>query len=69
MKKSFQNLLVPIFFSCFCLFILSGCSKGLSGNSSSYSGQNYYDQYLDRPGFYDFAKPVIFLPDVGATTQ
>ena len=47
---------------CAALLIISGCSAGYSGYKSD-SGRAHYDQYVDRPGYYDFHTPVIFVPD------
>ena len=44
------------------LLVIGGCSSHYTGYSSD-GGRAYYDQYLDRPGYYDFGKPVIFVPD------
>lgn len=43
------------------LFI-SGCADNYSGYKSD-SGRAHYDQYVDREGYYDFGRPVIFVPE------
>jgi len=47
---------------CLALFLISGCGAGSAGYKSD-DGRAYYDQYVDRPGYYDFGRPVIFVPD------
>ena len=44
------------------LLMISGCSSNFTGYSSD-GGRAYYDQYVDRPGYYDFGEPVIFTHD------
>ena len=41
---------------------LSGCADNYTGYQSD-SGRAHYDQYVDRAGYYDFGRPVIFVPD------
>jgi hypothetical protein len=41
---------------------LSGCADSYSGYQSD-SGRAHYDQYVERAGYYDFGRPVIFVPD------
>jgi hypothetical protein len=41
---------------------LSGCADNYSGYQSD-SGRAHYDQYVERAGYYDFGRPVIFVPD------
>ena len=40
--------------------LLGGC--GGADYSSGSMNQQYYDTYMDMPGYYDFARPVVFLP-------
>ena len=42
------------------LGLVSGC--GGSTPSSYSENRQLYDQYMDMPGYYDFPKPVVFLP-------
>ena len=44
------------------LLFLAGCGSHYSGYGSDGS-KAYYDQYVDRPGYYDFGRPVIFMPE------
>ena len=42
---------------------LSGCADSNYSGYKSDSGRAHYDQYVDRAGYYDFGRPVIFVPD------
>jgi len=44
------------------LLFVSGCADNYSGYQSD-GGRAYYDQYIERPGYYDFSRPVIFVPE------
>jgi hypothetical protein len=41
--------------------IFSGCAAEYPGYEND-GGRARYDQYTDRPGYYDFGRPVIFAP-------
>ncbi len=43
------------------LLLLSGCAGDYAGYEND-GGRALYDQYVDRPGYYDFGQPVIFAP-------
>lgn len=56
-----------IFLSAVFVFLfLFGCGANYSGYHNE-GGKAYYDQYVDRPGYYDFGRPVIFTNDGGRT--
>jgi hypothetical protein len=40
--------------------LLNGC--GGTDRSSGTMSRQYYDTYMDMPGYYDFGRPVVFLP-------
>jgi len=44
------------------LLLLNGCAENYTGYESD-GGRAQYDQYLDREGYYDFGRPVIFVPE------
>lgn len=44
------------------LLLVNGCAGNYTGYKSD-GGRAYYDQYVDREGYYDFSRPVIFVPD------
>lgn len=62
MKKSICTWLVAAFLVSFSLVFLAACSGSHSGSGVQYDSRQYYDQYVDRPGYYDFNRPVIFVP-------
>ena len=41
--------------------LLASCSA-MSTTAENESRQNYYDQYMDYPGQYEFGRPVVFIP-------
>ena len=43
------------------LLLLCGCAGDYAGYEND-GGRARYDQYVDRPGYYDFGRPVIFAP-------
>ena len=62
MKENVPVQLTVTLLCCVALFLISGCGAG-SANYKSDDGRAYYDQYVDRPGYYDFHRPVIFVPE------
>ena len=43
------------------MVLLGGC--GGADYSSGSTNQQVYDTYMEMPGYYDFARPVVFLPE------
>ena len=62
MKGKAARLIVTILSGAALLF-LSGCADSNYSGYESDGGRAYYDQYVDREGYYDFGRPVIFVPD------
>lgn len=49
-----------VVFACAIAGLIGGCSG--STYSSYDDSRQQYDRYMDMPGYYDFRKPVVFLP-------
>lgn len=68
MKDKVVGRLVATMITAAALLLLNGCAEYYSGYESD-GGRAQYDQYLDREGYYDFHRPVIFVPDDRAGIQ
>ncbi len=62
MTKKIVEQVIATMIAGTALLLLNGCADSYSGYQSD-GGRAYYDQYVDRPGYYDFGRPVIFVPE------
>jgi hypothetical protein len=62
MKDKVVGRLIVTMIAGAALLLLNGCAENYTGYESD-GGRAQYDQYLDREGYYDFGRPVIFVPD------
>ncbi len=61
MRETGNYRFMTVIMTAAALLLLYGCADDYPGYEND-GGRALYDQYIDRPGYYDFGQPVIFAP-------